>query len=146
MKILFLNNVHKACGVYQYGIRLAKCLPMCIYKEDSSEADYLDAVKEVCPDKIIYNYHTSTMSWLTSNNITHTAKNVGILHETSSDIFDELLDIDPTKPNGIPRPLFYELPTTISNMEHEAFIMYNRVSNSEMSIFLRLNRFFIIFM
>ena len=64
------------------------------------------------------------MSWLTSKNITHTAKNVGILHETSSDIFDELLDIDPT--NGIPRPLFYELPTTITNMEHEAFIMYNR--------------------
>jgi len=127
MKILFLNNVHKTCGVYQYGIRLAKCLPMCIYKEVSSEADYLNAVKEVCPDKIIYNYHTSTMSWLTSNNITHTAKNVGILHEVISDIFDELLDIDPTKPpNGIPRPLFYELPTTISNMEHEAFIMYNR--------------------
>ena len=104
MKILFLNHQHTACGVYQYGIRLAKCLPMCVYKEVSSEADYLNAVKEVCPDKIIYNYHLSTMPWLNSNNITHTAKNVGILHEVISDIFDELLDIDPT--NGITRPPF----------------------------------------
>ena len=129
MKILFLNNVRKACGVYQYGIRLANCLPMCVYKEVSCEVDYLNAVKEMGPNKIIYNYHTSTMSWLNASNITHTAKNIGILHETSSDIFDELLDIDPSKPNGIPRPLFYKIPTTITNLEQEAFIMYNKGSD-----------------
>ena len=56
MKILFLNSTQKACGVYQYGIRLANCLPMCDYREVANEADYLSAI-EYGPDKIIYNYH-----------------------------------------------------------------------------------------
>jgi len=129
MKILFLNNVHQACGVYQYGLRLAKCLPMCVYKEVSGETDYLNAVGEHSPDKIIYNYHTSTMPWLNADNIVRTAKNVGIPHESPGTLFDELLDIDPLKPNGIPRPLFYEIPTKIANEEHECFITYNRGSN-----------------
>ena len=124
MKILFLNSIQKACGVYQYGIRLANCLPMCDYREVANEADYLSAI-EYGPDKIIYNYHSTTMPWLTSSNMCRTAKNVGIPHESNGDIFDELLDIDPLKPNGIPRPLFYdnipEKPT-----DHEEFISYNR--------------------
>jgi hypothetical protein len=126
MKILFLNNVHQACGVYQYGVRLANCLPMCVYKEVSGETDYLNAVSEHGPDKIIYNYHSSTMSWLNADNIVRTAKNVGIPHESPGTLFDELLDIDPLKPNGIPRPLFYEIPTKITNEEHEVFIRYNQ--------------------
>ncbi len=129
MKILFLNNVHQACGVYQYGVRLANCLPMCVYKEVAGEADYLNAVSEYGPDKIIYNYHSSTMPWLNADNIVRTAKNVGIPHESPGILFDELLDIDPLKPNGIPRPLFYEIPTQIANEEHEVFIMYNRGSD-----------------
>lgn len=124
MKILFLNSIQKACGVYQYGIRLANCLPMCDYREVANEADYLSAI-EYGPDKIIYNYHSTTMPWLTSSNMCRTAKNVGIPHECNGDIFDELLDIDPRKPNGIPRPLFYDnIPEKPTN--HEEFIMYNR--------------------
>jgi hypothetical protein len=126
MKILFLNGVRKACGVYQYGIRLANCLPMCDYAEVSGEQDYLNAIKKFGPEKIIYNYHAATMDWLNSSNITHTAKNVGIPHESPITIFDELLDIDPLVSNGIPRPLFYEIPTKIMNEEHEFFISYHQ--------------------
>ena len=124
MKILFLNSTQRACGVYQYGIRLANCLPMCDYREVANEADYFSAIEQR-PDKIIYNYHSTTMPWLTSSNICRTAKNVGIPHECNGDIFDELLDIDPLKPNGIPRPLFYDnIPEKPA--DHEDFIMYNR--------------------
>lgn len=126
MKILFLNGVRKACGVYQYGVRLANCLPMCHYAEVSGEQDYLNAIQQFGPDKIIYNYHSATMDWLNSSNITHTAKNVGIPHESPTTIFDELLDTDPLVSNGIPRPLFYEIPTKIMNEEHEIFISYNQ--------------------
>ena len=126
MKILFLNSVKKACGVYQYGLRLANCLPMCQYKEVAGEADYLNAIKDFGPEKIIYNYHNATMDWLNSGNITHTAKNVGILHESPGTIFDEVLDTDSLQENGIPRPLFYEIPTKIDNEEHDFFISHNR--------------------
>lgn len=144
MRTLFVNNIHKRCGVYQYGLRLANCLPMCVHKEVSGEEDFLKAVVEIQPEKIIYNYHYITMGWLNRSNISigrefcrrrsgHTLKNVGILHLDGWDIseelrssFDEILDIDPLKTNGIPRPLFYEIPTTIKNPNHESFITYNR--------------------
>lgn len=129
MKILFLNSVRKACGVYQYGLRLANCLPMCKYREVSGEEEYLAAINEFAPEKIIYNYHSATMDWLHTGNITHTAKNVGILHESQTTMFDEVLDINPQAPNGIPRPLFYEIPSKISNVEHEFFISYNQGPN-----------------
>ncbi len=126
MKILFLNSAKKECGVYQYGLRLSTYLPMCVYREISYENEYIQAINEILPEKIIYNYHAVTMPWLNSETIYKNAKNVGITHESPTTIFDEYLDIDPSKPNGIPRPLFSTIPSILENEEHLFFINYVR--------------------
>ena len=126
MKILFLNSSKQTCGVYQYGLRLSAYLPMCLYKEVSDENEYKRAVDDFMPEKIIYNYHASTMSWLNAANIYKNAVNVGITHESPTTIFDQYLDIDPSKPNGVPRPLFKRIPDTVENEEHAFFINYKK--------------------
>lgn len=131
MKIIFLNTYHKTCGVYQYGYRLSQCLESMVeYKEVNNYDDYARIIRETSPDVVIFNYHAIPMDWLTNTNIIRTIndkliKNYGITHESDGSIFDCVLDIDPTK--GIPRPLFYNIPTEISSTsEFSNFINYNK--------------------
>jgi hypothetical protein len=129
MKIIFLNTYYKNCGVYQYGYRLSQCLESIVeYKEVDGYEDYNHIINETSPDVVIFNYHTIPMIWLKNTNIIHTInnkfiKNYGILHESDGSMFDSVLDIDPNMQNGIPRPLFYNIPTNPSTSN---FINYNK--------------------
>ena len=128
MKVLFLNNTYKQCGVYQYGSRLYdilqdSILPIgekiketseieYIYKELGSYPEYVQILQEHTDvGCVIYNYHHSTISWLNPHTIQKRVKNIGILHESSGEIFDIVIQIDLSFPeNGnqfsIPRPIF----------------------------------------
>lgn len=132
MKIIFLNTSYKNCGVYQYGYRLYQCLESIVeYKEADGYEEYKRIIHESSPDVMIFNYHSVTMIWLTNTNIIRTIndktiKNYGILHESDGSFFDSILDIDPNMPNGIPRPLFYNIPKYSSTSK---FINYNKGAN-----------------
>lgn len=141
MLIIFINSVHQECGVYQYGLRLAKALHNIVkYFEVDSYDTYANIVQIYNPDVVVFNYHSSPMSWLNASNIIRSvkseipsvktggsyAKNYGILHESPTDMFDVYLDIDPDVVNGLPRPLFYHVPTSIKTPELEMFITYNK--------------------
>jgi hypothetical protein len=129
MKILFLNHLRSQCGVYWYGFRLWNIWR----KSEQHEFDYkeistLQHYQEIHfkdYDVIIYNYHPSTMPWLSSITIQKQVKNVGIWHEILTDnMFDLTLDI----PSQIPRPIFEDIPTTISTKEKDVieFIEYQK--------------------
>ena len=132
MKILFLNTYHKACGVYQYGYRLSQSLKSLVeYKEVNDLANYVRIVHEYKPDVVIFNYHHIPMAWLSNTNIIRTIndkiiKNYGITHESDGSLFDCILDIDPNKPMGVPRPLFYNIPTSFANPKFRDFVNYNK--------------------
>jgi hypothetical protein len=140
MNILFLNHKIHACGVYQYGLRVADILKKSnknnyIYSEIENYHEYLNCLSFHNPDIIIYNYHTSTMSWLNSQNIQYEVTNIGIPHESSCDFFDYIFNIDPSETDvnniySIPRPIYEnieELFTTykITDNEIDKFINYN---------------------
>lgn len=126
--ILFLNHKKKQCGVYQYGIRLYSILQKCdtyhyMYIEVESYEEYNTIVSAHPKCKcIMYNYHSTTMTWLHSSNIQRLVKNIGIPHESSFDIFDSVCNIDP---NGIetstiyniPRPIYEHVDTMLTNYE-----------------------------
>lgn len=129
MLIIFINTYHKECGVYQYGLRLAKALNGIVkYFEVDSYATYANIMQSHNPNVVVFNYHSGPMSWLNASNIIRDnhVKNYGILHESPTDMFDVYLDIDPNVANGLPRPLFYQVPTSIQNQELEMFITYNK--------------------
>lgn len=125
-KVLFLNHKKKQCGVYQYGIRLFKSFENTesveyFYKE----LDCLTEYQEINPielDFIIYNYHECTMSWLNDDNIYKNIKNIGIMHETTRDIFDIKLNLDPTFQDcdhhySIPRPMYHNVDDILENYQ-----------------------------
>lgn len=145
MATLFINTFYEACGVYQYGIRLYECikdLPNVFYCEANSYTDYTDALAKYSPTRVIFNYHFSPMHWLSQDNIVRTyatkslgseplvseplIQNIGIIHESPESMFDVVLDPDPSKPNGVPRPLCYTIPTSITVQELEIFINYKK--------------------
>ena len=140
MNILFLNHKIQACGVYQYGLRVANILKKSvkhnyIYIEIDDHYSYLNAITTYEPDLIIYNYHASTMSWLNSNNIQRNVKNIGIPHESSRQLFDHIFSIDPDEPEvnnvyNIPRPIYEKFEDIFLNYEIQDdtiknFINYN---------------------
>jgi hypothetical protein len=70
MKVLFVNNTQKACGVYQYGKRVANILAKDIryeltYLETEAQVDFWVSQAQISPSIIVYNWHPTTMSWLT---------------------------------------------------------------------------------
>jgi hypothetical protein len=125
--ILFFNHKVKNCGVYQYGVRLydilKKSSDVCyIYREIDCFEEYQAVLSETENTyAIIYNYHCSTMSWLTSLTIQKNVKNIGIPHESPNDLFDILCNIDPNEPDNnkttfsIPRPIYENVEEIIKN-------------------------------
>lgn len=120
MLVLFLNHHVQNCGVYQYGYRLYQILQKStlhqyVYSEIESLEQYFRVLSQHQPAVIIYNYHTSTMPWLTRDTIfSHQVVNIGIAHESSDSFFDVALNIDPDAPEkdntlSIPRPIYENL-------------------------------------
>ena len=72
MKILFTNHTQQQCGVYQYGKRVSDILIKdtrysFFYCETDTYLEFVEKLNEINPDVIIYNWHPSTMQWLTSD-------------------------------------------------------------------------------
>ena len=144
MIVLFLNHKIQSCGVYQYGLRVFNILQKSntntyIYKEIENYNEYIDITNIIKPNIIIYNYHAATMTWLNNNNILKNTKNIGIPHESNSDMFDLILSIDPNESEtnkifGIPRPIYENVDKIVNNYEItnkkiEEFINYTEGSN-----------------
>lgn len=122
MKVLFINNIYKQCGVYQYGLRIYEILQPLgisppqdieyIYREIHHYAEYIQALSENPEIQyVIYNYHQTTISWLNTNNIQRKVKNIGIIHESPDNLFDIVIQIEPdslenNRHYSIPRPIF----------------------------------------
>lgn len=116
-KIAFVNGVHKQCGVYQYGLRFAKCLAQdpeiqLDYHEVSSLADYAKMNEQSICNYVIVNYHSSLFTWLSVHHERPDKKYFYMFHEHIS--FHgvpphRILDTDPTGTSGkgipVPRPL-----------------------------------------
>ena len=119
--VLFLNHKEKQCGVYQYGKRTADILKKSerynfIYCEVDSKDDFFYYAFWNNPIAIFYNYHPSTMSWL-SDELTDMYSQVvhcGLYHEGSNPYgikFDAYVAVDSTYCDSatmfsVPRPLF----------------------------------------
>ncbi len=125
MKVLFLNHKIENCGVYQYGKRVFDILKNdteieYIYEEIDCYEEYRNVLqKSTDIVAIIYNYHCSTMPWLHQSNIQRTIKNIGIPHESQSDLFDIVCNIDPDAPVtnncfSLPRPIFENIAELIA--------------------------------
>lgn len=121
--ILFINHKVKYCGVYQYGIRMVDILKKSkninyIYIEIENLHEYNIFLKKYNTiSAIIYNYHFSTLHWLNKTTIQKKLKNIGLLHDNESKIFDVTINInrlnEPEK--SIPRPLFENVDELIDN-------------------------------
>jgi len=130
--IIFLNHQEKQCGVYQYGKHSAEILKKSsiynfIYIETGSEQEYQQAIDTYHPIGAIYNYHPSTMTWLSHQNIIHNQNQVHyVLHHEggrpSHLPFNQYLLVDSTyhetyQRYPIPRPLFENTNLNYQNNE-----------------------------
>ena len=102
--ILIINSIEKQCGVYQYGLAMFKQLTMpntFEYVEVGSQQQLLDHMKSNTYEACILNYHKALFPWWSPIDI----KTYYIYHEDIQ--FDPIytLDSDPTRSNGIPRPV-----------------------------------------
>lgn len=140
-RILFINSIHQNCGVYQYGKRLytiIKKSPIYLYdyKEIGTLKEYQDCIRNHQYSVIVYNYHTSTMTWLSRDTIQHIVKNIGIPHESPTDLWDFTINIEPLTDqyNSIPRPIYEIDKSTLKQYtptltEVQDFIDYGQNQN-----------------
>lgn len=133
MKVLFLNHKIVNCGVYQYGKRVVDILKTdteitYIYEEIDCYEEYKNVLQKTTDIvAVIYNYHCSTMTWLTHVNIQRFVKNIGIPHESPSYLFDIICDIDPDGPETsnifpLPRPIFENVEELIALPTENSYI------------------------
>jgi len=117
-KILFVSHKETQCGVHEFGKNVIKTISKStlydfIYAECSSLKDLNDFITARQPAAIIYNYHPSTLPWLTKK-IVHTLykplnrgikiPQIGIMHEVTQEradnadnsLFDYHIAPDPT--------------------------------------------------
>ena len=119
MKVLFINNNKKLCGVYQYGLRVYDIIKKSskynvIYVEVETENECNTVIKTIIPDRIIYNWHAVTMPWSTDayfakSNIptyvcNHDKYNWQFKHVIG--IFIDMIDEDHHPNYSLPRPTF----------------------------------------
>jgi hypothetical protein len=148
MNVLFFNHKIINCGVYQYGIRVIEILQKdlevnYIYNQIDCVEEYNKAISENDNiQAIIYNYHSTTMSWLNSSNIQKKVKNIGIVHESPEDLFDIVCDIDPDAPESythfsLPRPIYENIEEIISIPTENDVIneFINKYTDTEIPIF-----------
>lgn len=117
-KILFISHPQKNCGVHEFGRTISDALQSAqqfdfIYAECNNMADLQKAIQMHSPAAVIYNYHFSTLPWLTQK-IIHTRykslnrhisiPQIGIMHEVTqakadtanNKLFDYHIAPDPT--------------------------------------------------
>jgi len=106
---LLVNSVAKQCGMYQYGFRFYRILKdggvTFDYVEVDAADQYVAAIKGY--DAIVHNF--LLFPWLSSC-LDPTSRNYFIYHEgwAANGVQDwQIINADPTKPNGIPRPLYF---------------------------------------
>jgi len=138
LNVLFFSHKEKSCGVYQYGYRIYDILKQSslvsyIYCEIENYDDYITYLKMYPHDKIIYNYHTHTMSWLNKSNIQTKVPNIGIPHESNNSIFDIILNINPSDPDklnhySLPRPIYENVNKIIDNYKIEDINITNFIN------------------
>lgn len=88
MNILFVNSKVYECGVYQYGKRICNILKAedrykFSFLETDNVYEFESALLNHKPDIIIYNWHISTMCWLTTEKTQELShiKQLFIFHE-----------------------------------------------------------------
>jgi hypothetical protein len=138
--VLFINHSDEACGVYQYGKRLFNIIQKdkdihYIYKEITNLHDYYNTIEQT-PNLslVIYNYHISTMKWLAPDTIQKKVINIGILHESFSNMFDKLCYLDPMRQVSIneykiPRPIFEDVNVNIEQLQHSTSDIRNFITS-----------------
>ena len=97
-KILIVSHKEQQCGVYQFGLNVAKALGRSkkhsfVYAECSGIREFNSVVTKINPAAIIYNYYPSTMPWLIKKfvrkiNVPH----IAIVHEVTQDVADTAND------------------------------------------------------
>lgn len=117
-KILFVSHPEKNCGVHEYGTSIFEALKTSeqfefIYVECSSLAQLEAHIKNNTFTAVIYNYHPSTLPWLTKKVFPQKYKSlnkhiiipqIGIMHEVTqqkadiadTSLFDYHIAPDPT--------------------------------------------------
>lgn len=122
MNVLLINSKISECGVHQYGKRISNILKTenrfnFFYFEIDSDEEYRTVISTVNPDYIIYNWHHSTMPWLSPHD-THQAskktKQLFIFHELNlPDMFysdgylmSDMSEDENNKRFSILRPIF----------------------------------------
>jgi len=72
------------------------------------------------------------MGWLNNNNIQKNIKNIGVIHESNTNFFDIICDINPNNPGKytIPRPIYEDIEILLDNYNPSTnkikeFIEYN---------------------
>lgn len=90
MKVLLVSHHQELCGIYQYGKRLGRVLGQgnqyeFKYLETNSAEPFLNVLSEYDPDFIIYNWHVSTLSWLTPS-ITYSINKKQLIFHHENDL------------------------------------------------------------
>ena len=86
-RVLIINHPQRECGVHQFGKRIYDLVSGStnveyIYREMDTIPVYEAALKQMCPDFILYNWHAHTMRWLPQEYpIDPTKKHYFIFHE-----------------------------------------------------------------
>lgn len=108
--ILFVSHKPSNCGVYEFGRNVAEALSHARvfsyeYVECDSASELAEAVSRVSPVVIIYNYHPTTMAWLTIAQAKRLSiPQIGVMHEVTqsradsadTSLFDYHVAPDPT--------------------------------------------------
>ena len=92
--IVYVSHREQQCGVYQFGRRIASALERSQaydfrYRECTSAEDLQRAIETDRPALMIYNYHPSTLPWVTPT-VTRRIPipQVGTIHEVTQDVAD----------------------------------------------------------
>jgi hypothetical protein len=129
--VMFLNNHKSQCEIYDYGVRLYN-----IWKKSDNvtffymEIGSLEEYRQISFSSyniILYNFHASTMPWLSRNSISSQNINIGILHECYPTFFHKCIDTQ----SDIPRPIYDNIPIELhtSDEKIKSFISYGSDKN-----------------
>jgi SAM-dependent methyltransferase len=93
-RVLLISHKEHQCGVYQYGRSIADALVNSkaisfLYTECSESDEYYSIVEKFNPSAIIYNYHPSTLPWLTKKVLRKIkVPHIDIIHEVTQEVAD----------------------------------------------------------
>ncbi len=118
-RVLFVNHAEQACGIHEFGRRVAATLEgegrsEFVYAECDSAAAYTAQLAACLPDAVVCNYYPATMPWVTAALVQESGvPHAAILHEVTGhsaagvldDVFDLQIAHDPTLIAAPPRLL-----------------------------------------